>query len=129
MRAKPQQTRQAPDGAPVHYGRHRSEQTRLYRLLQQHAVRVIAHSEVSTGAAHPQLIKDEFDAFLVCSILANGFLRLRCGERVRDTLLAFSCKRREFCRSCGALRMLQTAAHQPRHRAAYQSCTRSSGGM
>jgi hypothetical protein len=27
----------APDGAPVHYERHRPEQTTLYRLVQQHA--------------------------------------------------------------------------------------------
>ena len=27
----------APDGAPVHYERHRPEQTTLYRLVQLHA--------------------------------------------------------------------------------------------
>ncbi|MCL4696393.1 MAG: transposase, partial [Burkholderiaceae bacterium] len=53
----------------------------------------------------------EFDAFLECGILAHGFLRLRCGECGHDKLLAFSCKRRGFCPSCGARRMSQTAAH------------------
>ena len=28
----------------------------------------------------PRFIKDEFDAFLECGILAHGFLRLRCGH-------------------------------------------------
>ncbi|MCZ2088316.1 MAG: transposase zinc-binding domain-containing protein [Burkholderiales bacterium] len=42
----------------------------------------------------PRFIKDEFDAFLECSILGHGFLRLRCGECGHDKLLAFSCKRR-----------------------------------
>ncbi|WP_425451154.1 transposase zinc-binding domain-containing protein [Pseudomonas luteola] len=42
----------------------------------------------------PRFIKDEFDAFLECGILAHGFLRLRCGECGHDKLLAFSCKRR-----------------------------------
>ena len=51
------------------------------------------------------------DAFLECGILAHGFLRLRCGECGHDKLLAFSCKRRGFCPSCGARRMSQTAAH------------------
>jgi hypothetical protein len=46
-----------------------------------------------------------------CGILAHGFLRLRCGECDHDKLLAFSCKRRGFCPSCGARRMSQTAAH------------------
>ncbi|MFN8864282.1 MAG: transposase zinc-binding domain-containing protein [Flavobacteriales bacterium] len=55
----------------------------------------------------PRFIKDEFDAFLECGILAHGFLRLRCGECGHDKLLAFSCKRRGFCPSCGARRMSQ----------------------
>ena len=49
-------------------------------------------------------------AHLECGILAHGFLRLRCGERGHDKLLAFSCKRRGFCPSCGAGR-LDAALH------------------
>ena len=56
-------------------------------------------------------MKDEFDAFLECGILAHGFLRLRCCDCGHDKLVAFSCKRRGFCPSCGARRMAQTAAH------------------
>jgi len=59
--------------------------------------------------------KAEFDAFLEFGILAHGFLRLRCGECGHDKLLAFSCKRRGFCPSCGARRMSQTAAHLVDH--------------
>jgi hypothetical protein len=29
-------------------------------------------------------VKDEFDAFLECGILAHGFVRLRCGECGHD---------------------------------------------
>ena len=70
--------------------------------MQQHAASFIAHTEASTGAELPRFIKDEFDAFLECGILADGFLRLRCGECGHATLLAFSCKRRGICPSCGA---------------------------
>jgi hypothetical protein len=104
------QPQRAPDGAALHYERHRPEQTTLYRLVQQHAASFIAHTEASTGAELPRFIKDEFDAFLECGILAHGFLRLRCAECGHDKLLAFSCKR-GFCPSCGARRMSQTAAH------------------
>jgi uncharacterized protein (DUF983 family) len=76
---------------------------------------IIAHTEASTGAELPRFIKDEFDTFLECGILAHGFLRLRCGECGHDKLLAFSCKRRGFCPSCGARRMSQTAAHLVGH--------------
>jgi hypothetical protein len=84
-------------------------------LVQQHAASFIAHTEASTGSELPRFIKDEFDAFLQCGILAHGFLRLRCGGCGHDKLLAFSCKRRGFCPSCGARRMSQTAAHLVDH--------------
>jgi hypothetical protein len=105
---------EAANGA-LRYEQHRPEQTTLYRLVQQHAASFIAHTEASTGSELPRFIKDEFDAFLECGILAHGFLRLRCGECGHDRLLAFSCKRRGFCPSCGARRMSQTAAHLVDH--------------
>ena len=60
----------APDGAPVHYERHRPEQTTLYRLVQQHAATFFVEAEAAAGADLPQLVKDEFDAFLECAIRA-----------------------------------------------------------
>jgi hypothetical protein len=112
---QPFAAQRAPDGASVHYERHRPEQTTLYRLVQEHAASFIAHTEAGTGSELPQFIKDEFDAFLECGILAHGFLRLRCDECGHDKLLAFSCERRGFCPSCGARRMSQTAAHLVDH--------------
>ena len=103
------------DGVPLHDARHRPERTTLYRLLQQHAASFVAHTEASTGAQLPRFVKDEFDAFLQCGILAHVFLRLRCGKCGHDTLLAFSCKRRGFCPSCGVRRMSQTAANLVDH--------------
>ena len=63
-----------PDGAPVHYERHRPEQTTLYRLVQQHAATFFEQVESAARADLPQFVKDEFDAFLECGILAHGFL-------------------------------------------------------
>ena len=90
------QPQRAPDGAPVHYERHRPEQTTLYRLVQQHAATFIAEAQAATSADLPQFVKDEFDAFFECGILAHGFLRLHCGDCGHDKLVAFSCKRRGF---------------------------------
>ena len=87
----------------------------LDRLVQQHAATFFAQAEDAAGADLPQFVKDEFDAFLECGILAHGFLRLRCGDCGHDKLVAFSCKRRGFCPSCGARRMAQTAAHLVDH--------------
>ena len=109
------QPHRAPDGAPFHYERRRPEQTTLYRLVQQHAETFFAEVEAATGASLPHFVKDEFDAFLECGILAHGFLRLRCADCGHDKLVAFSCKRRGFCPSCGARRMAQSAAHLVDH--------------
>ena len=86
--------------------------------MQQHAATFIAETEAATGADLPQFVKDEFDAFLEFGILAHGFLRLRCGDCGHDKLVAYSCKRRGFCPSCGARRpahMAQTAARLVDH--------------
>jgi hypothetical protein len=51
------QPQRVPDGASVHYERHRPEQTTLYRLVQEHAASFIAHTEAGTGSELPQFIK------------------------------------------------------------------------
>ncbi len=57
-----------------------------------------------------QFVKDEFEAFLECDILSYGFLRVRCAECGHEKLVAFSCKLRGICPSCGGRRMAETAA-------------------
>ena len=44
-------------------------------------------TETAAGADLPQFVKDEFDAFLECGILAHGFLRLRCADCGHDKLV------------------------------------------
>ena len=96
----------APSAQPSRYERRRPEQTTLYQLVQQHFETFAA--EV---AGLPQFVKDEFDAYLACGILAHGFMRLRCDGCARELLVAFSCKLRGICPSCGTRRMAQTAAY------------------
>lgn len=66
---------------------------------------------METGHSLPEFVSREFDAFLQCGVLAHGFLRGKCEECQHETLVAFSCKCRGFCPSCGARRMAETAAH------------------
>jgi ribosomal protein S27E len=66
-------------------------------------------------------VTKEFDEYLKCGRLEYGFLRVRCESCHDEKLVAFSCKRRGFCPSCGARRMADSAAllvdeilpHQP----------------
>jgi hypothetical protein len=55
-------------------------------------------------------VQDEFAAYLKCGCLEHGFLRVRCEDCHAEKLVAFSCKRRGFCPSCGARRMTDSAA-------------------
>jgi hypothetical protein len=54
---------------------------------------------------------EEFEAFLRCGVLEHGFLRVVCEQCHAERLLAFSCKKRGFCPSCGARRMAESARH------------------
>ncbi len=102
----------APAARRIHYERRRSEDTTLYRLVQEHLETFLAQVELETGAGLPEFVKEEFEAFLECGILAHGFLRLRCADCAHEKLVAFSCKRRGFCPSCGAQRMVEKARHR-----------------
>src|SRR5215831_14283586 len=100
-----------PAANRVHYERRRPEETILYQLVQENLESFLAQVEAERGSGLPEFVKAEFDAFIACGILAHGFLRLRCSECGHEKLVAFSCKRRGFCPSCGARRMAETAAH------------------
>ena len=106
-RARP--IRAPPFLDPPGYARHRPEATLLYRLVEQHypAFRAL-RSEA--GRPLPDHIEQEFDAYLKCGRLEEGLLRLRCEDCHAEKLVAFSCKKRGFCPSCGARRMAETAA-------------------
>ena len=53
MQATGRQPQRAPNGAHVHYERHRPEQTPLYRLVQQHAATFFAEAEDAACADLP----------------------------------------------------------------------------
>ena len=58
----------------------------------------------------PKYVRSKFEEYLKCGRLEYGFLRVRCEDCHYEHLVAFSCKRRGFCPSCGARRMAESAA-------------------
>ena len=111
---------QAPPQSTAVYVRHRPETTLLYQIVQEYwpefQVELASH-----GRILPTYVTKEFDEYLKCGRLEYGFLRVRCESCHDEKLVAFSCKRRGFCPSCGARRMADSAAllvddvlpHQP----------------
>ena len=78
----------AAAGNYVHYERRRPEGTILYQLVQEHVETFFAQVETESGPRLPDFVKDEFDAFLECGVLAHGFLRLRCDDCAHEKLVA-----------------------------------------
>lgn len=96
------------DSAGV-YIRHRPETTLLYQVVREYWPEFQAEL-ASHGKYLPAYVTKEFDEYLKCGRLEHGFLRVRCDSCHDEKLVAFSCKKRGFCPSCGARRMADSAA-------------------
>jgi hypothetical protein len=97
---------------PPGYARHRPEATLLYQLVERHHP-AFRELRAEAGRPLPDYIEQEFDAYLKCGRLEEGFLRVRCETFHAEKLIAFSCKKRGFCPSCAARRMGKTAVRPP----------------
>lgn len=99
-----------PPTSPVwEYTRHRPEQTLLYKLVERYYPE-FESLMTAQGKPLPSYIRSEFNDFLQCGRLEHGFLRVRCDDCHHEKLVAFSCKHRGFCPSCGVRRMVDSAA-------------------
>jgi ribosomal protein S27E len=103
------QDHKARSNSAAVYVRHRPETTLLYQIIQEYWPEFQA--ELASHGKHlPAYVIKEFDEYLKCGRLEYGFLRVRCASCHDEKLVAFSCKKRGFCPSCGARRMADSAA-------------------
>ncbi|MEL0019120.1 MAG: transposase [Rickettsiales bacterium] len=101
-------------GAGHRYQRHQPENTPLYPIVEQQLPALrneLQRHEVQL----PRFVLTEFQDYLRCGRLEYGFVRVKCNGCRHEHLVAFSCKRRGFCPSCGARRMIETSAHLVDH--------------
>jgi len=107
--AAPARRRPAPE--PIGYRRRRPEDAALHRAVRAHMESFLELVDADpSGGGLPAHVRAEMERFLKCGILAHGFVRVRCSTCKDDLLVAFSCKGRGFCPSCGGRRMADTAA-------------------
>ena len=114
------QARQLRQSSAAVYVRHRPETTLLYQVIREYWPEFQAEL-AGHGKQLPAYVIKEFDEYLKCGMLEHGFLRVRCESCHDEKLVAFSCKKRGFCPSCGSRRMADSAAllvddilpHQP----------------
>jgi len=89
--------------------RRRPEEAILYRLVQGQWNTFVQRLEAGERVV-PRFCIREVEASLRCGILAHGFARVICDACKKEEVVAFSCKGRGFCPSCGTRRMVDTAA-------------------
>jgi hypothetical protein len=94
---------------PAGYRPRRPEQTALHAAVRSALPDLL--SESSSRGGLPSFVRREFEDYLGCGVLANGFSRVRCTGCGDELLVAFSCKRRGVCPSCCARRASDVAAH------------------
>ncbi|HVL66868.1 MAG TPA: transposase [Vicinamibacterales bacterium] len=88
----------------------------LHRIVQDHLETFLEQAaRLRDGDGVPPFVERAFRDFLRCGFLAGGFARFRCGDCGLDRLVAFSCKGRALCPSCGGRRMAERAAHLVDH--------------
>jgi len=105
------------DGMPVaKYTPRDPRGSALYSVVRDHFETFCAEAcRQREGDGLPRFVDDECRAFLRCGFLAGGFARFRYGACRTERLVAFSCKGRGFCPSCGGRRMAERAAHLVDH--------------
>ena len=92
--------------------RRETERGVLHGVLREHLETFLARASLDgMQRSLPRHVERELRGYLGCGILASGFARVRCRRCGKDELVAFSCKGRGFCPSCGGRRMAETAAH------------------
>jgi ribosomal protein S27E len=101
-------------GAGNRYQRHQPENTPLYPIVEQH-LPTLRDELQRHEATLPRFVLTEFQDYLRCGRLEYGLVRVKCNRCRHEHLVAFSCKRRGFCPSCGARRMIETSAHLVDH--------------
>ena len=79
------------------YARHEPEKTPLYTIVANHLEQLNNHL-TRHETSLPVFVQREFADYLRCGRLEHGFLRVKCTGCRHEHLVAFSCKRRGFCR-------------------------------
>lgn len=82
----------------------------LYKVVAQNLETFLSGQRLRDRIV-PRFVERELRKFLECGVLAHGFLRVHCDACGCDRLVAYSCKGRAVCSSCGGRRMADTAAH------------------
>jgi len=100
----------ASRSSAVIYTARRPDDSILHQVVAEGLDDFLADGAAS-GHRVPLFIERTFRDYLLCGDPAAGFVRVHCADCGEDRVVAFSCKRRGVCSSCGGRRMADTAAN------------------
>jgi hypothetical protein len=100
--------------AAYEYHPRRPEESILYQVVAENIESFLARQKERDRIV-PLFVENDLRSFLDCGILERGFVRVHCDTCGKDLAVAYSCKSRSFCPSCGGRRMAETAAHLVDH--------------
>ena len=89
LAARVRRPRAPPFLDPPGYARHRPEATLLHQLVEQH-YRAFRGLRAEGGRPLPDHVQQEFESYLKCGRLEEGFLRVRCEQCHAEKVVAFS---------------------------------------
>jgi hypothetical protein len=89
--------------------RRRPEQSLLHQAVRLGWPEVVAAAEERGG--FPKRVREEVQRYLACGDLRRGFTLAKCDACRESVVIAFSCKTRGWCPSCGARRAHETSEH------------------
>lgn len=92
------------------YARHKPEDTVLYQAVATYLDEFVAFARERHGHPLPKYVRQAFERYLACGRLDHGFARVQCTGCRHEFAVAFSCKDRGLCPSCGQRRMVELAA-------------------
>ncbi len=83
----------------------------LHRVVCEHKATLFAQAEArsASGRGYPGHVRDEFDKYERCGILAYGVVSARCQTCGDEQVVGFSCKRKTLCCRATAARWLTAA--------------------
>ena len=82
----------------------------LHEAVRTELETFLAELRDSGARPLPRYVLDALRGYVRCGVLAHGFTRLHCDACDHDVLVAFSCKKRCICPSCGVRRMDELGA-------------------
>lgn len=97
-----------------HYRPRQPEESPLYRIVyhgRDELPRVWEERFQATYGVLRDEVLETFDEYLNCGLLQHGAARVYCDTCKHSLLVAFSCKKRGLCPSCGAKRAVKFGEH------------------